>query len=178
MHNEKFLPVKGYEGLYEVGDRGTVVSLGRMTKTGEKPRRTLVQQKQWTGYVQVGLSLPGKKQKWFKVHRLVADAFIPNKSNKSQVNHINGIKDDNRVENLEWVTPSENQIHAIKKLGKKPSCPALGKPSKKRKLTDEQADAIRKDNRPQIVIAKDYGISQQTVSNIKNGLVYKIAVTW
>lgn len=63
-----------------------------------------------TGYLQVGLTNDGKVTN-LQVHRLVANHFIVNKYNKSQVNHINGIKTDNDVSNLEWVTDSENKLH-------------------------------------------------------------------
>ena len=66
-----------------------------------------------SGYIQVFLSHKGKKY-IFNLHRLLAIAFIPNQNNKPQVNHINGKKTDNELTNLEWVTNSENQIHAYK----------------------------------------------------------------
>ena len=65
-----------------------------------------------SGYRSV--TFPGKNSRL--VHRIVADAFIPNLLKKPQVNHINGIKDDNRVENLEWVTASENCFHSYNTL--------------------------------------------------------------
>lgn len=64
------------------------------------------------GYKDIGLDHPGKKRIWRRIHRLVANAFLPNPKNYPIVNHINGIKDDNRVENLEWCDNRYNIIHA------------------------------------------------------------------
>jgi hypothetical protein len=64
------------------------------------------------GYLMVGMSI-NKTNKKYKIHRILAESFIPNPLNKPMVNHKNGIKTDNRIENLEWVTNQENIIHAV-----------------------------------------------------------------
>ena len=172
---EIWKPIQGYEEYYEVSSEGNVRSKDRIRANGIPIKgKQLKPNVLKDGYAQVTLVVNGKP-KCMKIHRLVAIAFIENPENKPQVNHKNGIRNDNRVENLEWVTISENHRHAFAVLGKKAAKYWLGKPSVNRKLTKEQIESIISDSRSQIVIAKDYGVCQQTISNIKQKKHY---VSW
>ena len=101
---ENWKPVVGYEGLYECSNMGNVRSLNyRHTNT----IKTLSPSINKDGYIRVHL-WKNCKGKVLAVHRLVAEAFVPNPNNKPQIDHINTDKTDNRVENLRWVTKKEN----------------------------------------------------------------------
>lgn len=104
--------IKGYEGLYKISNYGRVESLPK-NRYGSKKSIILKPFLDKDGYLNIGLCKNNVVTK-HKVHRLVAQVFINNCHNKPQVNHKNGIKDDNRVTNLEWVTNGENQKHAWK----------------------------------------------------------------
>jgi HNH endonuclease. len=107
------LPIEGFEDYLIRGD-GIVFTM----KYGNTREKKHV--KGAHGYRIVALYRNGKATMKY-VHRLVAEAFIPNPDNKPQVNHLNGDITDNRAENLEWVTGSENQLHSYKLLGRMPS---------------------------------------------------------
>lgn len=114
---ELWADAPGFEGYYEVSDQGRV----RNTRT----KRIKAQSVQTTGkYLQVSL-WANNREKRVLVHRLVAQAFIPNPHNKPQVNHINKDDRDNAVANLEWVTASENHKHAWAN-GREYTYPTLG----------------------------------------------------
>ena len=107
-------PVKGYEGIYEVSDDGLIRSIDRYVINNGTPvlikGKVKNQRVKNNGYVVTDLWKDGKG-KTVHVHRVVADAFIENPENKTTVNHIDGNKENNNVDNLEWATPSEQNYH-------------------------------------------------------------------
>lgn len=102
--------IEGYEGFYQVNELGEIKSLARNHRYGIKHDRILKGRKDKDGYLRVQLIANGKR-KDARIHRLVANAFIPNPNNKPTVNHKNGIVNDNNVNNLEWATYSEQNYH-------------------------------------------------------------------
>jgi len=162
---EVWKAIPDYEGLYEVSNLGNVK---RIVNRCNIPRcKILKNGMKKKGYVQVKLYLGGMGKNYV-VHRLVALAFlgIPDDP-KMQVNHKNGIKDDNRVENLEWVTNAENARHSFDELGRKAAC---GEDHGYSKLTEAQVIEIReryaRGGIYQWQLANEYGVSQRLVSLI------------
>ena len=117
--------VIGYENLYQISDIGRIRTYARFFRLHHgalctiKPR--MLRPSIRCGYSIQVLTDINSKRKTFSIHRLVAKAFIPNPENQPEVNHKNGIRSDNRVENLEWATGSENIAHSYKILKRKGS---------------------------------------------------------
>lgn len=110
--------IKGYEGRYIISNYGEIISLPRYKHNNSKmqyvePKEILRYINKVNGYVYVQL-WKNAEYKNIRLHKLVAETFIPNPENKPQVNHIDGNKQNNKVDNLEWCTARENIIHAYK----------------------------------------------------------------
>lgn len=110
--NEEWKDIEGFEGMYQVSNLGNVRSVERLVNYKNigkalKSSKTLIPKKTKAGYYELILS-NGNIRKCVRIHRLVAEAFIANPNNYPVINHINGVKTDNRVENLEWCTVQYN----------------------------------------------------------------------
>ena len=161
---EEWANINGYEGLYLISNIGKVLSL-----TTKKIRITNLNKR---GYEQVSLCRDGKIQT-HRIHRLVAIAFIPNPERKEQVNHIDGVKTNNCVTNLEWNTNQENKIHAVKNglTTKKYSLPSIqGSKHGRSKLNEKDVLIIRElslnDNFSNSKLGKMFNVSSVLISLI------------
>ena len=171
---EKWKEISGYNGNYLISDQGNIKSIARIIyrKDGTSYRvteRILKHHIGDKGYHQVNLVCNGKN-KYPLVHRLVAETFIENPQNKDQVNHIDGNKNNNTVSNLEWVSCSENILHAYRTQ--------LKFPNRATKLSNDQVEYIRKNYRFRDkenntkTIAKRLGVSAETVARVIRGTTY------
>jgi hypothetical protein len=166
--------IKDYEGLYDISNLGRVKSLAKYVNNSKgtlnyNKERILCNVKK-NGYYKIKLCKEGKI-KTLLVHRLIAIAFIPNLENKPFINHINGIRDDNRIKNLEWCTPKENSTHAVR-IG---LSDYKGEKNHKSKLTEDNILEIRKIGKTKYYkdIAIDFNISPSTVGSILNNKTWK-----
>lgn len=109
-----FKSINGLEGKYSISEEGIVISHERKDKVGRiQKQRIIAGSFDKDGYRRVVLSLGSRgHQKTFRVARLVAETYLLNPDNKEYVNHIDGVKTNDHVSNLEWVTAKENTIHA------------------------------------------------------------------
>lgn len=134
MKNEIWMDIPHYEGLYQVSNFGRVKALERKRVNhtgGEWIQPECIMSISYTtdGYEKVSLTDANHNRKTERIHRLVALAFVPNPLNLPEVNHLNCVRDDNRPENLEWVTHAENNAYTSKcghKSNKKIKCIETG----------------------------------------------------
>lgn len=157
--------IPGYEGLYEIDRQGNVYSI---VSTSSRRKGIIKQQDNGTGYKRVNLFDKNGKTKKHYIHRLVAEAFIPNPDNLPEVNHIDCNKNNNSVDNLEWCNRKDNLNHSYEN-GLKRTCENHGC----HKLTWDNVHDIREKKLSQKEYAKKYKVSQSTISAIQSNKLWK-----
>ncbi len=156
--------IKGYEGLYAITSSGKVWSYPKIHGTSSWPGFWLKQNEDGSGYLFVSLQ-SNKVTKQPKVHRLVADSFIPNPSGLPQVNHIDGNKLNNRIDNLEWITAADNIRHSFR-IGLSSQ---VGSKNAKAKLTESAVISIREgvlSGLTQRFFANKYSVSPAVINRV------------
>ncbi len=185
---EMWRDIKGYEGLYMVSNLGRVKSVPSIFERKYENRKTnyiykkekilRINNLQTGGYCSVKLTKNGVQIN-FKVHRLVADAFILNLNGKDQINHINGIKTDNYVGNLQWVSQSENILHSFKlgthKVKKEWLAKGEANPKAKKVVQYTKSGEIVAEYGGQQEAARITGIDQSMIWHCCNGIKCKTA---
>lgn len=166
--------IQGYgKNKYEVFEDGTVVSLGRIGARGYIVKdKILTPHLNSSGYLRASMNLSGKNKYYF-IHRLVAECFVPNPFNKDKVNHKDGNKHNNHFSNLEWVTSSENNKHAFDNGLRSPTI-CCGIDNWNSKLNEDKVKWIRehyiKGDREygQCALARKFGVSQSSMWSVIN----------
>lgn len=174
MEQEIWLPVKDYEKFYEVSNMGRIRNIDFPTCTDKRIKLKEIylikpSLQSIKNYKRYRVNLSNEKgHKQFKVHRLIAQAFIPNPLNKPQVNHIDNNPLNNRASNLEWVTNLENCHHAMRQ-GR------LNRGSKNgmSKLNEEKVLEIRSSNLSVEELSKKYSVGKHAIENVLNGKRWK-----
>lgn len=178
--DEIWLPVVGFEGSYEISSFGRIQSCTRkiLTKHGyyiPVKGQALKPKLDKYGYPHIGLCV-SRKTKWYTIHRLVAIHYILNPDNKPQVNHIDGNKQNNHMDNLEWCTGRENHEHAAI-TGLRDNVPRRGEKSNLAKLNQIQVDEIRRDYNKKTCnlecLSNRYGVAVSTISVIINHITWQ-----
>ncbi len=164
----EYLEGEVFKSLPELGDKIQVSNYGRLISHNYQQQNIskIIKLPVQNGYHRIALSIDSKKRNW-SVHRLVAMAFIPNPESKREINHINGIKNDNRVENLEWCTRSENSKHAFR-IGLQSN---KGEKHSQSIITDLQAREIKlliKQGLKDRQIADQFNVSSRFINRIRH----------
>jgi len=171
MTDEKWLPIRGYEGIYEVSAGGAVRTVGRafvrkngvLFKVAPRTRKARIK----NGYLVVDLA-SGGKCKTFLVHALVAAAFIGTRPDGNEIRHLDGDSLNNSVSNLVYGTVAENAADRIRH-----GTSLRGELNPRAKLSEKMVREIRHAVGSQATIARRYGVAQTLISQIKRRTIWK-----